>query len=547
MHPLRQLLLDNLCSGLKRTSVQSCSKWAENYRVVGGSFPGKWTFKYHPWLRGMHDSEAEMNVGQKSAQMGYTETALNITFYSIDVKRMDVLYVLPAKTPDASDFSAARFDPALEASPHLSNLFSDVKNIGHKRAGSANLYVRGSRSRSGLKSIPTGLILLDEVDEMTQANIPLALERAAGQLEKMVWAISTPTLPEFGINAMYLASSQEKFMFSCPKCSRITELVFPDCLVVTADEPFHSDIKNSHLVCKECNNRLEHETKHEWLKDGFWVESYKNRDARGFYINQLYSSTVKPYEIAQSYLKAQYDPSEDQEFHNSKMGVPRVVEGARVTDTDINECIGGHKTKIAANSNKIVTLGIDVGKYLHYHLDEWTEGEWIGDDINTLSTPKTLDFGKVLDIADLERIMTEYNVTYAVIDQNPERRMALSFANRFYGHVSCCVYAQGINGKVINIKEEELTVNVDRTSWLDLTLGRYKKQTIILPINLDYEYRQQIKAPIRVYRKDKDGNPVGFYENANKDDHYAHARNYSEIAFKMAVSITSNRDINIKL
>src|SRR5262249_14884021 len=163
-------------------------------------------------------SDAELNVGQKAAQMGFTETVLNIVFYHIDVKAVDCLYVLPAKTPDASDFSAARFDPALESSPHLANLFSDVKNVGHKRAGTATLYVRGSRSRAGLKSIPTGLIILDEVDEFDQENIPLAMERAAGQVEKMVWMISTPTIDNFGINKYYLQSSQNHFHFKCPCC-----------------------------------------------------------------------------------------------------------------------------------------------------------------------------------------------------------------------------------------------------------------------------------------------------------------------------------------
>jgi phage terminase large subunit GpA-like protein len=138
-------------------------------------------------------SRAESNVGQKAAQMGYTETMLNLTFYNIDILRRDCLYVLPAKTPDAHDFSASRFDPALELSDYLTKLFSDVQNIGHKRAGSVNLYVSGSRSRSGLKSIPAGFLVMDELDEFDQENIPLAMERQSGQKEKQNWKISTPT------------------------------------------------------------------------------------------------------------------------------------------------------------------------------------------------------------------------------------------------------------------------------------------------------------------------------------------------------------------
>jgi phage terminase large subunit GpA-like protein len=138
-HELARVFAKRIAEGLKRKNLTTCSRWACECRVMGQPFPGRWTFDHHPWLRGMHDSEAELNVGQKAAQMGFTETVLNIVFYHIDIKAVDCLYVLPAKTPDASDFSAARFDPALESSPHLASLFSDVKNVGHKRAGSANL------------------------------------------------------------------------------------------------------------------------------------------------------------------------------------------------------------------------------------------------------------------------------------------------------------------------------------------------------------------------------------------------------------------------
>jgi len=163
-HPLVALLRERIVSGLQRKAVTTSSRWALKYRIMGQPFPGPWTFNHHPWLKDMHDSQAEIIIGQKAAQMGYTEVALNKVFKAIDIDGISVLYVLPASTPDASDFSTARFDPALEMSEHLRSMFTDVKNIGHKRAGNANLYIRGSRSRSQLKSIPVGLVIVDEKD-----------------------------------------------------------------------------------------------------------------------------------------------------------------------------------------------------------------------------------------------------------------------------------------------------------------------------------------------------------------------------------------------
>ena len=122
---------------------------------------------------------------------------------------------------DAADFSASRFNPAIESSTHLTRFFSDVQNIGHKRAGNSNLFIRGSKSRSALKSIPVGLIILDELDEMPKANVTLALERTAGQRKRQNLKLSTPTFNDFGINFFYNLSTQEHFFFICQEVFNI--------------------------------------------------------------------------------------------------------------------------------------------------------------------------------------------------------------------------------------------------------------------------------------------------------------------------------------
>jgi hypothetical protein len=547
MHDLAILMAQRINEGLKRKSLSKCSRWACACRVMGKPYPGAWTFKHHPWLRAMHDSEAEVNVGQKSAQMGYTETVLNVTFYNIDQKGVDCLYILPAKTPDASDFSASRFDPALELSPHLSNMFSEVKNIGHKRAGTNNLFIRGSRSRSGLKSVPVGLIILDELDEMTQENIPLVKERSSGQVEKALWMISTATIENYGINKEFNASTQNHFFFPCPHCSRHVELTFPKSLVIVGDDPNNQQIHQSHLICPNCQHILEHAAKTDFLAKGIWQPGHTGRDTEGWYINQLYSCTVSPGEIAKLYLESLSDKAAEQEFYNSKLGLPHAVEGARITDADLDACRGSHKNGDVITPN-VTTMGVDVGTWLHYHIDEWfLPSNVSGADISVLSRCRTVKFGKVRNFDELDLLMTQWGINFCVIDANPERRKAYEFACRFWGKVRLCFYAQGVTGKQIKLKDDtEPAVDVDRTSWLDLSLGRYHgpRRSISLPLDIDLEYRGHLKALVRVYEKDKEGNPIGRYVKAPAiDDHYAHARNYSEIAMPLAVALGKSRDM----
>jgi hypothetical protein len=509
---------------------------------MGQPYPGAWTFRYHPWLRGMHNSDVELNVGQKAAQMGFTETMLNLCFFYIDIMAVDCLYILPAKTPDASDFSASRFDPALELSPHLNNLFSDVKNVGLKQAGNTNFYLRGSKSRSGLKSIPVGILIFDELDEMVQDNIPLAVERQSGQRITRSWEISTPTIDGFGINASYINSSQNVFYFKCPGCSRFIDLDFPRNIEIHGESHIDLECDDSFLKCHLCNIKLPHETKPDWLATGRWEETNTQRAVKGWWVNQLYSSSpkVNPGNIVKSYHKSRIDPASEQEFYNSKLGKPHIVEGARLNDVDIKECMGDYIKADFCNTG-LTTMGVDVGTYLHYEIDLW---KVVGQeyDLNISSIPRLIKEGSVFSFDELDELMEKYNISGVVIDAQPERRKAYEFCCRHFGRAKMCFYGRGIQGKQIHInQEDECQITVDRTSWLDLSIGRFKTRRITLPKDLSMEYKTHLKSLVRIYEKDPDGNAIGKYVKAGNDhDHLAHSRNYAEIALPIAASLSSS-------
>jgi hypothetical protein len=502
----------------------------------GGSYPGPWRFTHYPWTREMLDSEEPMCIGQKAAQMAFTEVCLNRTFFKLDIRKCSSGYILPAKNPDASDFSASRFDGALECSPYLQKLFSDVKNVGHKRAGSVSLYIRGSRSRGGLKSFPAGFLVFDELDEMVQENLPLAFERQSGQLEKQTWMISTPTIDTTGINGYFVKSKQKEFFFKCPSCGRMTELTFPECIVIPTDDPTDRKIKGTYYICKECNSVLEHATKSMWLANGIWVPKSPDKEFDGYHINQMYSPTIEPWQIAESYLFSLSSPAHEQEFFNSKLGLPHIIKGARISDQDLVECIGDYKN--GTTSTKLVTMGIDIGRWLHYVIVEYTIPNVITMDINMNAKARVLEINKVLSFEELDTPIKKHMPASIVVDSQPDRRKAYEFAQRYWGHVWLNFYGNNVAGKQISKtkdtdgRELEYCVTTDRTSWLDLSLSRFTNRTIQLPLDCPTEFKEHIKALVRKPGFDKLGNPTAKYINLN-DDHYAHARNYSEIALNL--------------
>lgn len=561
-HKVAERFVLTISNGLQAASVSTCSRWAEKYRIMAGgtSFPGPFSFRMYPWLRKMHDDRRPVCVGKKAAQMGYTETMLNVAFYSLDKMHRDVLYVLPNSKPDAADFSATRFDVALEASPYIANMFSNVKNVGLKRAGAQSLYVRGSRSPAGLRSIPTAQVILDEFEIFDEAALPLVMERMSGQLMKQIWMISTPLVPNSGVDKQYTNTDQQHFFFECPSCSKLTELIYPDCLVITADSVSDPALSKSHIICKECRAILPHESKADWLASGQWVPSFRDREASGYSINQFYSTTISPPELAAAALKAQVSAVDEQEFFNSKLGEAHIVASAAITDEIYNSCIRGYLMDDPKfmQSGLCTVLGIDVGTRCNYQVTQYAVRANVKSyDINQESRARVIAAGTFRDFeSEPDELMRKYNPAMCVVDRMPETRSATRFARRWPGRVVLCHYGNAVSGREINGIGPDGSVNefitVDRTTWLDQSLSRFKNNTIFLPKNLPKEYKAHIMSLVRVYQRGDAGktttkssptSEVRTFFQKTGDDHYAHANNYCEIALRLCASM--GRNINV--
>lgn len=324
---------------------------------------------------------------------------------------------------------------------------------------------------------------------------------------------------------------------------------FPESLVITANTAEDVDLEGSHLQCYECKGRLEHEDKVNFLAPAKWVPQTQS-SVRGFYVNQLYSTAITPVELARTFLKSMSDATAETEFYNSKLGLPHAVAGAQLNEDQIRKCIGGYRNMVTeriVTRNKLRTIGIDVGRWFHIVVMEWEVPHGCPlADINLYASGKVIYFGKVAGIADVDDKFRQFTCSYGIIDANPERRIAFDFANRWYGRVKMCIYARSVAARqLIPSKEQDQMVNCDRTSWLDMSLGRFRRQNAIqVPQDIDQEYIDQLKALVRVYLKDKDGNPVARYDTPEgKADHYAHAQNYAEIALAMSLGAGSSESI----
>jgi hypothetical protein len=309
-------------------------------------------------------------------------------------------------------------------------------------------------------------------------------------------------------------------------------------------------VKKSYLKCKECKKRIEHEEKPNFLKTAFWEPTMLvDEDHRSFYINQMYSYTVTPGDLALAYFRGVGDEAAMVEFHNSKQGLPYIPDGGQVTDGEIENSIRPYfkeNQRPDIGTDRCIVMGIDQGKMNHVVVVEFMMNG--SGDLNAAAFAKVLWEGKLPgdDFETLDPLMREWQIRAAVIDADPQINDARRFARRFPGYAYLCRYRRGVTGKELQVSEEDSgapIVTVDRTNWLDASMGRFHSDRVTLPGDTTLEFKDHIKNLVRTYEKDELGNSKAVYMNTGPD-HFSHAFNYAEIALPLAAGVVSGGDVD---
>lgn len=509
------------------------------------------TFERFPWQRDILNIDEGYVTVKKAAQIGFSMAGLVRSLYVVAERNQDCLYVLPTQGL-AGDFSQGRLDALIDLSPELKDLFKTTNKVGLKvTKARANLYLRGSVSSRGLVSVPVSSAIIDEYDRCADNTYDLVSERLSGQEVKYLFSLSTPTLPEFGIDKQFKAGTQETFFFPCPSCGKQITLRWPDNVEICGAYPGDPETERSRYICNECKNVLPHEAKMEWLSKAAWVAARPGvQGHRSFHINQMFSSTVTPAEMVTAYHKAELSDLAAVEFKNQKLGDTHIAEGARLTDAIVEKCrvnsyhLGGDRPE---NSSRMICMGIDVGSFLDCWIAEFLYEGNPGNMPYENSKSRVLQAVRVPgdDWNQLGNLMREWQVRHACIDFQPDTVNARRFCRQFNGYASMVQYRRGTVGNEIKETEDEQRVKcltVDRTVFLDLALGRFHKGKTVVPQGFLAVAREHLKAPIRTYEMDELGLPRGVYKSI-ADDHFAHAAAYCEIAHFRAYVAKTGRTI----
>lgn len=509
--------------------------WASKYRrIEGRAFS---LARFAP-LRTIYADDHPHICVMKPAQRGVSEYAINRACFALDLgagkystekNGLNVAYLFPTQAA-LSDFSKERVSALRQETPHLERMFGQqgFRGVTFKQVGNSYLYLRGAWSEENLLSFAADVLILDEYDRMDPGARALARRRMAASVVRHELDVSTPTIPGTGIHELYLQSDRMRYWQPCPACGEA--VVYDFLRDVRLDDAAYAEWKQWDktqiraaevvLTCPQCKAPVDDLARcvaGEWRADDPRV-----RTLRGYQIPALAFPMADLPRYALAAVSA--DPSEQQEFWRSDMGLPYDASGSRITPPMLAaldaELPGGQLPD--KQLWREVTLGIDVGARFHYRLSATDEG----------GHRVVRKMGTVATWGELTNLMVAHQVRRCVIDALPELHACAEWAAKFPARVVRAYYPASVPGGVpFKLALDKTTVNVHRTMILDEVFDTVASLDERWPTAIcrQPEIVDQLGALVRVIRIDDRGQDRAEWVHT-KPDHYHHATAYDRVA-----------------
>jgi hypothetical protein len=520
-------LTELLCAEPQRTldefRAQDLIAWCEVYRKeVRRGTPYVFT---EPWLDEIYTNQAKEKVIQKAAQVRISEYLISEALWRIDTARWSVFYAFPAFAK-MSDFVKTRINPAILACPKLhEQLINDEIRV--KTFGSASLFLSGAQDESQVTTASADMLIRDEFEFFPPPVLPVTEKRLGDSPHGVIRDASHCRFPGTGISKRYDLSDQRLWHITCDnaKCKLEQPLTweqvkFSERTASLCDKKLPVPMGSIFIACKRCGEPLDRG------KAGRWIPQNPDSGIAGWQVGKLMRPACDLQDmVRQSRLTVEH---EIQAFYNYDLGLPYSPKGMRISESMLDALI--KKDYDLPGGAKFSFAGIDVGTKLHVWIERYRNDGY--------KCP--LFIGAVDDVEDVNKLLLRYGAKVAVMDAQPETRMAADWAKAMKGRAAVC-YFQGPNVKkpammkFDDAKEDKnvaAAVTVHRTMICDENAADLENRRLILPSNAKShpELYKHFKAMRRLKEKDKKGNVMVTWDSSGKADHLFFARIYALVA-----------------
>jgi hypothetical protein len=397
----------------KELARANAALWSETYLRTESGTP--FSFADHPYQIEPLSVEPPQLTVQKARQLGFTLLCMAHYFHAMVTGRIKTGFIHLFPTADkVAEFSETRWTPLLRANPvHLMGRVHTTNNKHNKRIATANLMFRGARLSQRIQGVaddspalrgdPTDGCLFDEYDLISPLAHELAMDGALHSELRWDWAISNPTVPNYGIEKRFLEGDQRYWMIRCDACnSWWAEWI--EVPLLLRRQPDGS----VNLACLRCGRPLD-------PRRGQWVAKYPERSR--VHMSYRISQLARPQRDLAHLLDAWENPPD-----GDRAGVMRFKFGRSYIDATCglsaaDVLLRCQAWPMLARSGVATALGADVGRDIHVVI-----GQRIGPEAYRI-----LALLLCRDWQELKRCLTTYQVQVGSIDNEPEIRQARLF------------------------------------------------------------------------------------------------------------------------
>lgn len=498
-------------------------------------------FARHKPLMAVYRDLHPHQVFRKGAQIGMTQTSINKVLWYGKYHKVTFIYTMPT-AKDVYEFSQSRFGPIIKGNQWMRTHVGNVDNATLKSIGNSWVHFRGAQKESQAISVPADILVTDEYDFSSQDILDTFRKRTIASDLKWEWNFSTPTIPEYGIDALYRQTDQRHWLVKCTRCNRWQKVSYWKNI-------FKSHRKGFYFGCWKCKKVLKR-------LQGEWVAAFPDRAVdteydengkvvnpaygmRGYFVNPLTFTFITADEKVKNYNTARKStrPSAIKNFHNFELGEPYVSGESLITQTKLLETMNSDYEETGYN-----VFGCDQGDVFH----------WIVKHVGRNGRKPTVAFGKTSDPNRIAQIFAEYHCRLGIIDALPNKHTARGIVQiignkrmfmAYYKDQGPASREQIENKRDPNklytlSKRETQTVLLDRTEVLDSSAKEWIEGRAYLIGEKDsvkeemQDFIRQMCAMKRDLQEDTKGIIKAVWVKI-ADDHYRHADSYANVAISL--------------
>lgn len=363
---------------------------------------------HRPWQVDIINDQHKDKIVIKSRQLGLSEIGVAEMLHFADVNSyagVKCLYTFPTNR-QMEEFVATRLDPVLNEGYYASILDANVNSLKKKKIRNSFLIFRSASKGASVEGVDIDYLSLDEYDRVSASAEISAMESMSSSSFGVVRRWSTPTVPDYGIHALFNQSDQRVYMHKCDRCGLRQQLDYEkniECLDEDGVDVQAKTVKEGtfRFICQNCGKPLD-----RWY-NGEWVAKHPSRTedgggTRGYLITQMNAVWISADELKRKELKAK----SKQHFYNYVLGHPYQDVALAVQDDDVYNNIREDLPEPLMNRGnyRFISVGIDWGN-LHWVTIRGFRDNGMIDLIRVFSVERARGVANIE--ADLENIINQ--------------------------------------------------------------------------------------------------------------------------------------------